>query len=197
MTDFEIKEQNFYEKYQNLPLEEKLSVIAKSFGYKKGYIERRLCRRKWRGYTDMFISFSDNLELYIGTKLTPDSRKKSVQKELIDAVLAKYNPEIVEYCEEVAWNNLKKLESLDNAIATERGLKPYTLCDVELHNLTSDYAGWYQVRLLIDGRTIVFRETGLNYAIKYGETENYVVPKQHRLSSPNHDFVYHGIGHSL
>ena len=32
MTDFEIKKQNFYEKYQNLPLEEKLSVIAKSFG---------------------------------------------------------------------------------------------------------------------------------------------------------------------
>lgn len=197
MTDFKIKEQNFYEKYQNLPLEEKLSVIAKSFGYKKGYIERRLCRRKWRGYTDMFISFSDNLQLYIGTGLTPETRKKSFQIELVNVALAKYNPEMVEYCKKSAWNNLKKLEILDNAIAAEKGLKPYTLCDIELHNLTSDFAGWYQVRLLVDDKITVFKETGLNYAIKNGETEKLLNLEEYRSFVDNPDFVYHGIGRSL
>ena len=109
MNEFETKKEEFFNKYKVLSLEEKLNVIAKSFNCSEGHFERRLCRRKWRGYTDMFISFSDNLELYIGTRLTPDSRKKTVQKELVDAVLAKYNPEIVEYCEEIAWNNLKKI----------------------------------------------------------------------------------------
>lgn len=197
MTEFEIKKKEFYDQYKNLPMEEKINVIAKSFGYLEGHIKRKVCYGRWKGYTDMFISFSDDFQLYIGTRRTQDTRKKSVQKELVDVMLLTYNPEMVEYCKKVAWDNLKKLEVYDNAIATEQGLKPYTLYDIELDNKISDFAGWYQVRLLVDGKTVVFRETGLKYAIRDGYTESLLKKKEYQAVSDNPVFVYDGIGHSL
>lgn len=197
MTEFENKKQSYYEKYQNLSLEEKVNVIAKTFGYECGTIERRICHGRWRGYTDVQIHFWHGPLLHIGTKPTPDTRKKSVQKELVDIMLERYNPEMVEYCKKVAWDNLKKLEILDNAIAAEQGLSPYTLYDIELDNKISDFAGWYQVRLLVDGKTVVFRETGLKYAIRDGYTESLLKKKEYQAVSDNPVFVYDGIGHSL
>ena len=174
MNEFETKKEGFFNKYKDLPLEEKINVIAKTFGYESGTIERKICHGRWRGGTDVHIHFLNGPLLYIGTKLTPETRKKSIQTEMINVKLMNYNPEIVQYCKELAWENLKKLEILDNSIAAEQGLKPYELCEIELHNQTSDFIGWYQVVLLVDGKRVSFRETNLYFGIKNGYTEKFL-----------------------
>lgn len=188
MNEFEAKKEEFFNKYKDLPIEDKLNVIAKAFGWRKAVLYRQPCRGKWRGNTDVFIN-----GLYIGTKSTPETKKKSVQNEMINEALRYYNPEMVRYCRKLAWTNLKKLEPIDNA----RGLKPYRLYSINLNRYDNGFCGWWYVTLLIDGKRVNFKETNLYYAIKNGYTEKFLEKTEYRSVDKNPVFCYNGYGHSL
>lgn len=61
--------------------------------------------------------------------------------------LVQYNPEIVKATKEAALPVLLQREAKDNEIAAQKGLKPYTLLNVEFNEgadeKTGGYIGWY------------------------------------------------------
>lgn len=71
--------------------------------------------------------------------------------------MVRYNPEIIRVAKETAYTALKERELQDNAIAAEKGLKPYTLLNVEFNDgadqKSSGYIGWYYASLAVDGKS--------------------------------------------
>ncbi len=159
-------------KYESLPMRDKIGIIAQTFGCTSGKIETSPCRGKWRGTSDMSIRFDNGTSLGIGNDMTPRAKTAKVQNECVNAVLARYNPEIVAATKEAALVPLRKREIVDNAIAAQKGLKPYTILNVELNDGTADkgggYMGWYYVTLAVDGKIHAHLETGLAYSIASG-----------------------------
>ena len=118
-------------------MKDKIGIIAQTFGCTSGKIETSPCRGKWRGTSDMSIRFDNGTSLGIGNDRTPQAKTAKVQNECINAVLARYNPEIVAAAKEAALAALRKREVVDNMIAAQKGLKPYTILNVELPNVAS------------------------------------------------------------
>jgi len=150
LTELEKKAVEIAKGYENLPLQDRIDVIARTFGCTTGKIETSPCRGKWRGTSDISIRFDNGASLAIGNYRTPKAKTVKVQSECVNAVLVRYNPEIVQATKEAAVAALLRKEVTDNAIAAEKGLKPYTFLNVELHDGAdnkSGYMGWYYVTL--------------------------------------------------
>ncbi len=202
--DLQEKAAEIVKKYENLPMRDKIGIIAQTFGCTSGKIKTSPCYGKWRGTSDMSIIFDNGVSLGIGNEVTPQAKSIKVQNEHINAVLARYNPEIVAAAKEAALVPLRKREAVDNAIAAEKGLKPYTVLNVELNDGTVDessgYIGWYYVTLAVDGKIRAFIETGLAHSIASGTVsktptrENYFVAGA--LKEDKVDFVFNNVGFS-
>jgi hypothetical protein len=193
-------------KYARLPLEDRLNVIAGVFGCKTAKIQTSPCGGKWRGTSDMSIVFDNGNSLFIGNRRTPEAKKASVISEHVNNTLAKYSPEIVKIIKEKAIAGMKEREAIDNAVAKEKGLKPYKFLTVELNDgsnpQTSGYMGWWYVTLAVEDRIFGFLETGLCYDIEAGTVAesmfksdgDYYVAGAVKPSEA--DFVYHNVGHT-
>lgn len=185
--------------YTTLPLKEKVDVLAKTFGYEHGILKTKPCRRKWRGYSDIFVEFEPETELFLGAQTTKNAKLKGVQNKLIDEVLKLYNPEIVELTKQKALKILKKLEKRDNKIATKNNLMTYKLIDVNLCNHGS-YLGSYYVKLSINGKPRNFIESGLKYSIMHADEERILEKRDFRPASgikeDEIDFIFRGYGFS-
>lgn len=165
-----------YSKYANLPLQDKINAIAKTFDFHTGKIVTKLCRGKCRGYTDVSIVFDDKEEFFIGHCLTPEAKTKRYQVDLINEKLKDYNPEIVNVLKNKAFDLIKKeLEPKDNQVATEQGLFGYELVAVALCKEGLNLGSYYTVleiqkeneqTLSIDPETRIHLEGNLDYAIK-------------------------------
>ena len=199
--DFQERAAEIAKKYENLPMKDKIGIIAQTFGCTSGKIETSPCRGKWRGTSDMSIRFDNGTSLGIGNDRTPQAKTAKVQNECINAVLARYNPEIVAAAKEAALAALRKREVVDNMIAAQKGLKPYTILNVELNDGTggkSGYIGWYYVTLAVDGKIHAHLETGLAHSIASGtvsETptrENYFVAGGAKEADV--DYVFNNVG---
>ena len=168
LTDLQKKAAAIAEKYVAFSTQEKIGVIAQAFGGTAGRIETSPCTGKWRGTSDISIRFDNGASLFIGNRLTPKAKTAAVQRELVNATLLRYNPEIVSAAKEAALASLMEREAKDNAIAAQKGLKPYTLLNVEFNDgadgQSSGYMGWYYVTLAVDGNICSHIETGL-YAL--------------------------------
>ena len=112
-------------------------------------------------------------------------------------------PEEVAAAKAAAIDALMKREVKDNAIAAEKGLKPYTLLNVELHDGAdgkSGYLGWYYVTLAVDGKIHTHMETGLNHDIANGKVSE--TPARERyftagtLKEADVDYVFNNVGFS-
>ena len=57
--------------------------------------------------------------------------------------MVRYNPEIVQATKEAALPMLLQREAKDNEIAAQKGLKPYTLLNVEFHDGADEQTGGY------------------------------------------------------
>ena len=173
LTDLQKKAAAIAEKYEALSTQEKIGVIAQAFGGTAGRIETSPCTGKWRGTSDISIRFDNGASLFLGNRLTPKAKTAAVQRELVNDTLLRYNPEIVSAAKEAALASLMEREAKDNAIAAQKGLKPYTLLNVEFNDgadgQSSGYMGWYYVTLAIDGKICSHIETGLNYDIADGK----------------------------
>ena len=204
LTDLQKKAAAIAEKYEALSTQEKIGVIAQAFGGTAGRIETSPCTGKWRGTSDISIRFDNGASLFLGNRLTPKAKTATVQRELVNDTLLRYNPEIVSAAKEAALASLMEREAKDNAIAAQKGLKPYTLLNVEFNDgadgQSSGYMGWYYVTLAVDGNICSHIETGLNYDIADGKVSAEPTREKYfaagALKDSEVDYVFNNVGFS-
>ena len=204
LTELQQKAAEIAKGYEKLSLQERIDIIAKSFGCISGKIETSPCTGKWRGTSDISIKFDNGTSLPIGNHRTPQAKTAKVQSEYVNSALVRYNPEIVKATKEAAIDALRKRETKDNEIAAQKGLKPYTLLNVELNDGTDGknggYMGWYYVTLAIDGKIHSHIETGLNYAILDGKVSETPAREKYfaagALKDSDVDYVFNNVGFS-
>ena len=204
LTDLQKKAAAIAEKYEALSTQEKIGVIAQAFGDTAGRIETSPCTGKWRGTSDISIRFDNGASLFLGNRLTPKAKTAAVQRELVNDTLLRYNPEIVSATKEAALAPLMEREAKDNAIAAQKGLKPYTLLNVEFNDgaggQSSGYMGWYYVTLAVDGNICSHIETGLNYDIADGKVSAEPTREKYfaagALKDSEVDYVFNNVGFS-
>lgn len=204
LTDLQKKAVEIADRYKDLPLQGKIDIIAQAFGCKTGEIRTSPCTGKWRGTSDMSIHFDNGASLFIGNHLTPKAKTVKVQTECVNSALVRYNPEIVQATKEAALPMLLQREAKDNEIAAQKGLKPYTLLNVEFHDgadeQTGGYMGWYYVTLAVDGKICTHLETGLNYDIADGKVSDTPTRADYypagTLKETDVDYVFNNVGFS-
>lgn len=204
LTDIQKKAVEIAKRYEPLPLQDKIGIVAQAFGGTSGKIETSPCTGKWRGTSDISIKFDNGASLFIGNHRTPQAKTVKVQTECVNAALVRYNPEIIAATKEAALDALRAREVKDNEIAAQKGLKPYTLLNVEFNDGTdeksSGHMGWYYVTLAVDGKICSHIETGLNYAISDGKVsemptrDNYFAAGA--LKETDVDYVFNNVGFS-
>ena len=204
LTDLQKKAVEIADRYKDLPLQGKIDIIAQAFGCKTGEIRTSPCTGKWRGTSDMSIHFDNGASLFIGNHLTPKAKTVKVQTECVNSALVRYNPEIVQATKEAALPMLLQREAKDNEIAAQKGLKPYTLLNVEFNDgadeQTGGYMGWYYVTLAVDGKICTHLETGLNYDIADGKVSDAPTRADYypagALKETDVDYVFNNVGFS-
>ena len=204
LTDLQKKAVEIADRYKDLPLQGKIDIIAQAFGCKTGEIHTSPCTGKWRGTSDMSIRFDNGASLFIGNHLTPKAKTVKVQTEYVNSALVRYNPEIVQATKEAALPVLLQREAKDNEIAAQKGLKPYTLLNVEFNNGTDEqtggYMGWYYVTLAVDGKICTHLETGLNHDIADGKVSDTPTRADYypagALKETDVDYVFNNVGFS-
>ena len=204
LTELQQKAAEIAKGYEKLSMPERVSIIAQSFGCTSGKIETSPCTGKWRGTSDISIKFDNDTSLFIGNHRTPQAKTQKVQNEYVNSALVQYNPEIIKATKEAAIDALRKRETKDNEVAAQKGLKPYTLLNVEFNDGTdeknSGHMGWYYVTLAVGGEIHAHLETGLHHAIldgKVSETptrEDYFVAGA--LKDSDVDYVFNNVGFS-
>ena len=204
LTDLQKKAVEIADRYKDLPLQGKIDIIAQAFGCKTGEIRTSPCTGKWRGTSDMSIHFDNGASLFIGNHLTPKAKTVKIQTECVNSALVRYNPEIVRATKEAALPMLLQREAKDNEIAAQKGLKPYTLLNVEFNDgadeQTGGYMGWYYVTLAVDGKICTHLETGLNYDIADGKVSDAPTRADYypagALKETDVDYVFNNVGFS-
>ncbi len=204
LTELQQKAAEIAKGYQSLPMQEKIGVIAQAFGCTTGKIETSPCTGKWRGTSDISIKFDNGASLFIGNRRTPQAKTKKAQNELIDSALVSYNPEIISAAKEAATATLMQREALDNEVAAQKGLKPYTLLNVEFNDgadeKISGYMGWYYLTLAVDGKICSHIETGLHHDIANGKVSETITSDNYftagALKENDVDYVFNNVGFS-
>ncbi len=204
LTDLQRKAVEIAGQYENLPLQDKIGIVAQAFGSTEGKIEISPCTGKWRGTSDISIKFDNGASLFIGNHRTPQAKTVRVQNECVNAALVRYNPEIIAATKEAAISALRVRETKDNEIAAQKGLKPYTLLNVEFNDGTdgksSGHMGWYYVTLAVGGEIHSHIETGLNYAISDGKVSEMPTREDYfaagALKESDVDYVFNNVGFS-
>ena len=204
LTDLQKKAVEIAGRYEKLPLQDKIGIIAQAFGCTSGEIVTSPCTGKWRGTSDMSIKFDNGASLFIGNHRTPKTKTVKVQTEFVNRALVSYNPEIIAATKEAAIAALLQREAKDNAIAAQKGLKPYTLLNVEFNDGADDksggYMGWYYVTLAVDGKICTHMETGLNYDIAGGKVSETPAQRDYyaagALKETDVDYVFNSVGFS-
>ena len=204
LTELQEKALEIADRYKDLPLQAKIDVIAQAFGCKTGEIHTSPCTGKWRGTSDMTIRFDNGASLFIDNHLTPKAKTVKVQTECVNRTLVQYNPEIVKATKEAALPALLQREAKDNEIAAQKGLKPYTLLNVEFNEgadeKTGGYIGWYYVTLAVDGKICTHLETGLNHDIASGKVSDTPTRADYypagALKEADVDYVLNNVGFS-
>ena len=204
LTELQQKAAEIAKGYEKLSMQDRIDIIAQSFGCTSGKIETSPCTGKWRGTSDIFIRLDNGTSLPIGNHRTPQAKTAKVQNECVNSSLAQYNPEIIKATKEAAIDALRQRETKDNEIAAQKGLKPYTLLNVEFNDSTdeksSGHMGWYYVTLAVGGEIHPHMETGLHHAILDGKVsgtltrENYFVAGA--LKESDVDYVFNNVGFS-
>ena len=204
LTELQLDGLEYANRNAHLPLQGKIHLIAEAFNCKTGTIQTTPCTGKWRGTSDVSIVLDSGSSLFIGNRRTPQVKTAKVQTDLVDAALTQYHTERITKAKALATAALLKRETEDNAVAAEKGLKPYTFLNVEFndgsHDTSGGYMGWYFVTLAVDGNIFGFVETGLNYDIADGKlaerskNANYFLAGNYKEADV--DFVFNNVGHS-
>ncbi len=174
MTYTELQQKGFEiaKQHEALPLDERLGLIARTFGCKQARVETSDCGGKWQGYTDIYIVFDNGLNIGIGNCPTPQAKSADTVNGFVNDTLARYHPDIVKEAKERATAAFLECEAADNLIAAKKMLIPYTFLNVELidgsDNAYAGYMGWYYVTLAVEGKIFGHLESGLASDISCG-----------------------------
>ena len=190
------------QRYEKLSLQDRINIIAETFGCKTADIRTSPCTNKWRGTSDISLELDNGSSLFIGNCRTPQAKTARVKNEYVNTILAQYNPEILAEIKARITPLLLKREAEDNAIAVQKGLKPYTFLNVEINDgsekQSGSHLGWYYVTVAVNGKILAFVETGLSYGIARGvlseSRPDYFVAGA--LKDNEVDFVFNNVGHS-
>lgn len=204
LTDLQKKAVEIAKGYEKLPMQDKIDIIAQAFGCTTGKIETSPCSGKWRGTSDISIKFDNGKSLFIGNHSTPKAKTVKVQTEYINSALVRFNPEIISATKEAAIDALMKREAIDNEVAAQKGLKPYTVLNVEFNNgadgQNGGYMGWYYLTIAIDGNIRAHMETGLNHDIADGKVSEIPTRANYyaagALKETDVDYVFNNVGFS-
>ena len=203
LTELQRQSAVIAQKYEQLSMQEKIDLIAKSFGAATGKVVTKPCSGKWRGTSDMFIVFDNGISLAIGNERTPAAKTLRARRERVTTALQAYNSEIIETTKAAALSALLEREEKDNAIAVQKGLKPYRLLNVEFNGENNNYLGWYYVTLEVDGQIVAHMDTGLYYDIANGRVGSTDEEKYRAayypagsLKETDVDYVFHNVGFS-
>jgi hypothetical protein len=190
--------------YAGLPLQERMNIIARAFDCKTASVQTELGTGKWRGTSSICLTLDNGSSLCIGMYRTPVAKKPAAISAAVNNTLAWYNPEILKEIKARATAALRLKESIDNAIAEQKGLKPYKFLCVEICDGTNPqldgHLGWYYVTIAVGGKIIGVIETGMNYDITNGKVSaqsnrpRYFVAGG--LEDEDVDFVFNGVGHA-
>jgi len=190
--------------HEHLPLQNRLNIIAETFHCASAAVETYHCGGKYRGTSDIFIQLDNGASLFIGNRRTPNAKKSLVINELVNNTLSRYNPQVVAEAKQRAAFALIEQESADNAIAAERGLKPYKILNVELADdfdvKNEGHFGWYYVTLAVDGEIFGHLTSNLCSDIARGvvgedsEKHNYYIAGG--LKEADIDYVFDNVAHS-
>ena len=204
LTELQQKAIEIAKGYEKLPMRDRISIIAQSFGGTSGKIATSPCGGKWRGTSDISIKFDNGISLFIGNHRTQLAKTAQVRNEYINSALVRYNPEIISATKEAAIVALRGRETKDNEIAVQKGLKPYIFLNVEFNDGTdersNDYMGWYYVTLAVGGEIHSHIETGLNYDILDGKVSETPIRKDYfaagALKESDVDYIFNNVGFS-
>jgi hypothetical protein len=203
-TAFQKKGFEIAQSFAHLPLQERIDIIAQTFGGKTASVETSLCTGKWRGTSDISIVFDNGASLFIGNRRTPEAKKKSTISQYVNKMLEIFNPQTVAEAKRNAYAALLEQERKDNKAAEQRGLKPYKVLTVEMNDgrgaKTGGYIGWYYVTLEVGGRIFGHLTTNLMSDISrgvvgkdYGKQDYFVAGG---LKEFDVDYVFDNVGHS-
>lgn len=191
-------------KYEGLSMQDKIGIIAQTFGCTSGKIETSPCFRKWRGTSNMSIRFDNGISMFLGNERTPQTKTAKVRNKYVNATLMWYNPEIVAATKEAAIAALRKCEVKDNMIAAQKGLKPYTVLNVELNDGAGDkgrYIGWYYVTIAVGDKIHAHLETDLAHSIADGTVSESPTRERYfaagALKEADVDYVFNNVGFSV
>ncbi|MDE6838902.1 MAG: hypothetical protein K2P33_10990 [Acutalibacter sp.] len=84
LTDLQKKALEIAKRYEDLPVQEKMGIIARTFGCTAGQIETFPCTGKWRGTSDISICFDNGVSLFTGNESTPKAKTAKIQRETIN-----------------------------------------------------------------------------------------------------------------
>ena len=203
LTELQKQSAVIAQKYELLSMQEKIDLIAQSFGATTGKVITKPCSGKWRGTSDMSIGFDNGISLAIGNERTTAAKTLRAQRERVTSALQAYNSEIIEMTKAAALSALLEREKKDNAIAAQKGLRPYRLLNVEFNGADNHYLGWYYVTLEVGGQIISHMDTGLYYDISNGRVGSGDEEKYRAayypagsLKEADVDYVFHNVGFS-
>jgi hypothetical protein len=203
-TAFQKKNFTIADGFAHLPLQDRLNIIAETFGCKTASVETSPCTGKWRGTSDISVRLDNGASLFIGNRQTPEAKKQTTISQCVNNALSQYNPQTVTEAKRNAYIALLEQERKDNAAAEQRGLKPYKVLTVEMNDgrdaKTGGYIGWYYVMLDVGGRIFGHLTSNLNSDISrgvvgedYGKRSYYVAGG---LGKFDVDYVFDNVGHS-
>ena len=198
MTELQQRAKEIFEKYKKLSLQEKVAVLAQTFGKQSGTIQTIPDYGKIGGKSDAVIRFDDGTSKYMGTAITSYAKSVIWQNSRINDLLTLYNPEIIAETKAYALPILLEREKLDAAVAEEKGLSPYKVLTVEMQ--TIDFGlGWYYVTLDINGtiHPVFWGELSdgiTDGTLQAAPSHPYLVER--RLDPSNVDYIFNNMGHS-
>ena len=192
------------DRYKDLPLQAKIDVIAQAFGCKTGEIHTSPCTGKWRGTSDMTIRFDNGASPVYRQPPDAESQDGQGADGMCQPHFGTVQPGDRQGHQGSALPVLLQREAKDNEIAAQKGLKPYTLLNVEFNEgadeKTGGYIGWYYVTLAVDGKICTHLETGLNHDIADGKVSDTPTRADYypagALKEADVDYVFNNVGFS-
>lgn len=176
----QVEEKTIAKEYRSLSMQEKVDMLAKTFGAKEGKVVSRPMFNNHPfppsgdSLSRIYLQFdhSENKMKYLGSERTAIADTEKIQAPLVNQFFEKFNPENVERAKALALPALKELEELDNLMANAKRLNTYRLLSIELVNTASEkdhvHIGDYYAILDIGGKLYAHYDPDFNNEILRG-----------------------------
>lgn len=134
-----------------------MNHLAALFGAHKGEKVGSSCSGKWAGTSDYSVKFDNGYQFYISNGMKHFDKELEDKVNIYEGFYSRRN-DIVSI--------LREMETEDNKVAAEKGLKSYHVVDVDFIRKSDHFQGWFYAVIEIDGERTTIQETGLHCSIR-------------------------------